>query len=242
MLKRTRQGVQGAGAPVIPVGRRPASSDTAPAAVALALFAVAWGLHRGLDALRDLTNPTALQFKLWAVGTLLVSVLVPLVLALSRLGLDPKRALLFAEPSWKRTAVAIPVGMVAAFAFNNLWPSLIAPSSQYLEKTRNFISRETAVEYVLVFLLTVVAAPVCDELLLRGFMLGSLADRLGPATAALATAAATAVFHDWDPFKLGHAFAMGLIFAAVVLWTRNVFASVILHALLNAPVLLPGSK
>jgi hypothetical protein len=116
----------------------------------LVVFAPAWGLHRGLDGLRDLTHPTALQFKLWAIVTLLISVALPLVLALRRLGLDPRRALLFAEPGWKRTAVAVPLGVAVAFAFNHAWPAWVSPSARYLEEMRKFIGRETAVEYLLV--------------------------------------------------------------------------------------------
>ncbi|MFQ6114783.1 MAG: lysostaphin resistance A-like protein, partial [bacterium] len=79
-----------------------------------------------------------------------------------------------------------------------------------------------------------------DELLFQGFMLRAFSVRYGEVVAMLVTALATALFHTWEPFKFGHAFVMGIIFATAVLWSRSVVASILLHALLNSLALLPG--
>ena len=78
-----------------------------------------------------------------------------------------------------------------------------------------------------------VAAPLADELYLRGLLLQALKSRWGAAAAILVTAALTALSHSLEPFKITHAFVMGCLFAGTVVWTRSVITSLILHALHN---------
>jgi membrane protease YdiL (CAAX protease family) len=186
-------------------------------------------------------GPTGIEFKLWAIAAIVIAILLPLWAAVRLLGLEAKQALNLVRPSWWRTTLAVVLGFALALAFNMLWPRIIAPTPQYLESTRAFIVYDGIVEFVLVFLLVVVAAPLADELLFRGFLLRAWSARYGGVAAVLLTALATALFHTWEPFKLGHAFVMGIIFATAVLWTRSVATSFVLHALLNAMALLPAA-
>ena len=85
-------------------------------------------------------------------------------------------------------------------------------------------------------------APLADELLFRGFLLRAWSVRYGAVARILLTAVAIALFHTWQPFKLGYAFVMGIIFATAVLWSRSVVTGILLHASLNAMALLAGPQ
>ena len=216
-----------------------ANSTAASITSALVLFLISFGLHRGLDWLRDLIGITDIGFKLWGIGTLIVAILLPLWAAVHLIGLEPRKALNLMRPNWIRTAFVVPIGFGLAVAFNIAWPTIITPSPEYIEKMQMFIRYKDTTEFVLVFLLVVLTTPIADELLFRGFLLRACLVRYGGTAAVLLTALATALFHTWEPFKLGHAFVMGVIFATAVLWSRSIIASILLHALLNSLSLMP---
>jgi membrane protease YdiL (CAAX protease family) len=183
--------------------RRAENSTTSTGAAAsptaaVILFLVSLALHRGLDLLRDTVAPGGVGFKLWAIGTLVVAILLPLYLALRFLRLDARQALCFAQPMWRRTIVVVPVGFAIALGFNMVWPRLIVPSPEFLVEMRKFITYDGAAEFFLVVLGAVVVPSVADELLFRGVMLRAFSVRYGGVAAVLVTAAATAVFHTWE--------------------------------------------
>lgn len=215
-------------------------STAASSPAALVLFIACLGLHRGLDWLRGLIGPTDVEFKLWGIGALIVAILLPLWAAVHLLRLEARQALIIVRPGWSRTALALVIGFGVALAFNIVWPQLVAPTPQYIEATRKFVGYQGTGEFVAMFLLVVLGAPVADELLFRGFLLRAWSVRYGAVVAILLTALATALFHTWEPFKLGHAFVMGIIFATAVLWSRSVVTGILLHASLNAMALLPS--
>ena len=90
--------------------------------------------------------------------------------------------------------------------------------------------------FVRIFLLTAVLVPLMEELVFRRFLY-DLMLRLGSTAAFLGTAFIFSVAHG---FLLGvpGLFFMGIVFQTVCNMTRNLWCSIITHAMLNASVLL----
>jgi HAD superfamily hydrolase (TIGR01509 family) len=87
----------------------------------------------------------------------------------------------------------------------------------------------------LLWLALVVAAPVFEETLFRGFLFeGILHSRLGAAGALLITSAAWAAIHfQYDAYGKGTIFVIGLVLGYARLTTRSLYTSLYLHGLLN---------
>jgi membrane protease YdiL (CAAX protease family) len=82
--------------------------------------------------------------------------------------------------------------------------------------------------------LTVIApSPRCEELVMRGVLLPSLAVRLGDAPAVLLTSAIFALIH-FDPIRLLFTFVLGVLLGLLRLRTRSLWPSVVVHSTLNA--------
>ncbi len=79
----------------------------------------------------------------------------------------------------------------------------------------------------------VAAAPVLEELLCRGVVLGALRDRYGAIAAWLVSALFFGVLH-LQPVLVVNAFVIGLILGYVYIVTDSLWATMILHALNNA--------
>ncbi len=85
------------------------------------------------------------------------------------------------------------------------------------------------------WLAAVAAAPLFEETLFRGLLLGGLRrSRLGAAGAALLTAAAFALPHlQYDLYDVAAVFVLGLLLAAVRLATGSTLLTIALHAASN---------
>ena len=81
-------------------------------------------------------------------------------------------------------------------------------------------------------LAVVVAAPVLEELLCRGIVLGSLRSRYGVAPAWFFSSLFFGVLHG-EPLLVANAFVIGLILGYVYVATGSLWASMILHAMNN---------
>lgn len=79
--------------------------------VALILFLVSFGLHRGLDWIGEQLTITDVEFKLWAIGTIFAAILLPLWACVRILRLEAKDALNALTPKWKRVGFAVPVDL-----------------------------------------------------------------------------------------------------------------------------------
>jgi hypothetical protein len=88
---------------------------------------------------------------------------------------------------------------------------------------------------ILLWLTLVVAAPVGEELLFRGFLFDGLArSRVGPVAAAIITALAWASIHiQYDLSVIGRIFLSGLLLAAARQLTRSVMPCIAIHAVQN---------
>lgn len=74
---------------------------------------------------------------------------------------------------------------------------------------------------------------VCEELVMRGVVLPSLAARLGALPAVLLTAAAFALIH-FDPVRTLFTFVLGLLLGLLRLRTLSLWPPVVVHSTINA--------
>jgi hypothetical protein len=85
------------------------------------------------------------------------------------------------------------------------------------------------------FLLAVVAAPLCEEFIFRGLIFGGLRRSMGLLPSMLMSAALFAIMHP--PVSMLPVFVLGLCTAYVYDKTRSLLAPVLVHALYNGAVL-----
>lgn len=83
----------------------------------------------------------------------------------------------------------------------------------------------------LLFLFSVVIAPVCEELIFRKLLLNPLRV-LGDGWAVVLSALAFSLFH-MNLFQTFYAFAIGLVFACIVLITGSIRDTILLHMFIN---------
>ena len=79
----------------------------------------------------------------------------------------------------------------------------------------------------------VVIAPLFEEFLCRGYLLGSLRERYGELRAVLFSALFFGILHV-QPVAVVNAFLMGVVLGVVYLATRTLWAPILLHAANNA--------
>ena len=86
--------------------------------------------------------------------------------------------------------------------------------------------------WLVIFLLVVVLAPVIEETVFRGWIQRPLERLWGPAPAVIVTAALFALVHAIPEYMPVY-FAMGVLFGGIVLVTRSLWGSILLHATYN---------
>jgi uncharacterized protein len=103
-------------------------------------------------------------------------------------------------------------------------------------------SRESGV-LVLLAIALVVAAPVVEETMFRGFLLPSLAQsRLGPLGAILFTSAAWALLHaQYQPFYLLQIVVLGALFGWLRLQSGSLLLTILLHGIVNSVALVQAA-
>jgi membrane protease YdiL (CAAX protease family) len=98
---------------------------------------------------------------------------------------------------------------------------------------RDLLQIDGKADLVLTVAVAVVMAPVLEEALFRGLILHGLARRRGPRSATLWTAAFFAFFHFYNPWQIIPTFFLGLLLGWVVLVTRSLWSSIVLHSAFN---------
>jgi membrane protease YdiL (CAAX protease family) len=171
-----------------------------------------------------------------AVGTLLLAA--------------PALVALLARPAWLRAAIGAPraggrlLGLSAALGVG-LWVASIGlmevqslffpPTPEYLELFRRLhhALAPTGPLDALVSLAVIAALPgLCEELLVRGALLPSLARPLGPGGALAASSILFAAMH-LDAFRFLFTLTVGLVLGWARLRTGTLWASVTAHVTLN---------
>jgi membrane protease YdiL (CAAX protease family) len=177
--------------------------------------------------------------KLLVIAKQLVCIFIPVVLTLVILRLPIRDTLGLYKPLWGRTAIAIILGFILIYTINLLLPMIFRPTQQLTQSTASIVAYSNIFEFLLTLVTISVVAPVVDETFFRGILLQGLRLKYSAIVAILVTALLTALFHKPEPFKLTHAFLMGVIFASSVVWTKSVYTSIMLHALHNSLSLIP---
>lgn len=129
----------------------------------------------------------------------------------------------------------IPAGAVLAVFVTILSQFLPASPNAELEKLLS-----TTTSYVLFVILGIAFAPVCEEIIFRGFLFTALADLCGTKIAVLLTATVFAALHI--PLRADNLPAVPVIFGAGLIFTMvrhrsgSVIPSVVMHTVYNATI------
>jgi membrane protease YdiL (CAAX protease family) len=124
-------------------------------------------------------------------------------------------------------AVLLPLGDLSSWLTGrDIVPAFV------VEAYRTSRASNTVVVFILAL---VVAAPLMEELLFRGFLLrGYSASRLGPVGAVLLTSAAWALMHiQYEVFYIVQIFILGCVFGWLRLRSGSTILTLILHGLVN---------
>ncbi len=213
-------------------------ASISPLIVAL-LVVIVWLLQFLMNEGMELLSPEQNLLKIAVILRLSITFLLPVIVFLKYYQLRPSESLGLNRPPWVKTTLAVVLGIVLIMAVSIMLPQIIPPSQELMQTSGSITAYTNLPEFLLAFLTAVVFASVADELFFRGIVLQYLLKRYGKILAIVLTALLTALFHTLEPFKLVHAFLMGVIFAASVIWTRSVYTSIILHGLHNALALIP---
>lgn len=144
------------------------------------------------------------------------------------LGLRPLRASALAP------LVLVLVGSLTVFSEMYFIIQQIVPVPPELEALLRELLRITdTADLVFTVVVVVVLAPLLEEGLFRGVILHGLARRRGPRSAVLWTAAFFAFFHFYNPWQIVPTFFLGLLLGWVVLTTRSLWSSIVLHSAFN---------
>jgi uncharacterized protein len=143
--------------------------------------------------------------------------------------------------SWINT-IAISVALVGAgLLFNYLYGTYVFPDVEMQDQVRKLFAAipKTPVNWVILNATVAVVAPLLEELLFRGLLQNSLANRMPIWTAILLSAAIFAAVH----MQL-HAFpalmALGAVFGYIYHITGSLRVTILLHMLNNAAALAFG--
>lgn len=205
------------------------------------LGSTAWLLAGTLLVALVLAVATIVLFNGWPQ---IVQMAVPTELALAgaiawgvhRTGLPWSRALGLGalRMSTLGPLVLLLVGSVTVFSEMYVIVQRIVPVPPEIEALlRDLLKISDGTDLVLTVAVAVVLAPLLEEALFRGVILHGLARRRGPRSATLWTAAFFAFFHFYNPWQIVPTFFLGLLLAWVVLTTRSLWASILLHSAFN---------
>lgn len=171
---------------------------------------------------------------LFALGTLLgapLGIAMVYLLARTRRGLPARRYLALRRPGVRDTLLALALLALFNFAYSAVSERLGRPEVPdfMIEAFR------TAVFLPALWLAVVVAAPVFEELLFRGFLIEGLRrSRAGAVGAALVSSVLFAFIHlQYDLFDMAAIFGLGLLFAVMRLKSGSTWLVIGLHALSN---------
>ena len=175
------------------------------------------------------------QMALMAVPTEL-AMLAAVGWGVKRTGLPWRRALglrpLPRVALWPLTLVL--VGSVTVFSEIYVIVQHVVPVPPEFEALlRGLLQIDGTADLVFTVAVAVVLAPVLEEALFRGVILHGLARRRGARSATLWTAAFFAFFHFYNPWQIVPTFFLGLLLGWVVLVTRSLWSSILLHSAFN---------
>lgn len=138
-------------------------------------------------------------------------------------------------PNWKDLASS-PVTFIIYILSSGLFVALIASlvPSLDLEQAQDvgFESLGLPIEYILAFITLVVIAPVAEELLFRGYLLGKLGTFLPSWAAILVSSALFGLLHgQWNVIL--DTFILGIFLGMLRKFTGSIWAPILLHMIKN---------
>ncbi len=135
--------------------------------------------------------------------------------------------------AWRSVSVLRTIGwmmlcMLAVYAAGVLHQVMGWPESGFMDNAG------LASSPLILVLAVVVAAPICEELVFRGFMYSGFERSLGAWPALLLTSALFAVVHvQYNAYELVHIVILGLILGLARMRTRSIWVPMAMHALNN---------
>ncbi len=135
-------------------------------------------------------------------------------------------------------AVVVPLALISVGAAYIVFTPLSYVNPELVErilKGSEIYEPKTLSEFAATFAVLVIAAPVTEELFVRGFLLHRWARRWGTSTAVVATSMFFAIGHsEW----VGH-FLTGAVLSLLYLRSRSLWLPIIAHSLNNMLAALP---
>jgi uncharacterized protein len=185
-------------------------------------------------------RPGGLQSLELAVLGVWQGAVVLLTLVLATLSGGTRDALALGQP---RGAPGVYLAAVVLLFLLNAAVSVVQyftfPQHMYTD-LRPFVGFTTGPDWLLALLVIGVGAPLSEELLFRGFLLGALAQsRIGFVGAALiSTAAWSALHYGYSLMGLADVFANGLLFCWLLWRTGSLRVPLFCHAAYNGAIVL----
>jgi len=149
------------------------------------------------------------------------------------------RAVLLTTPTWDgRTAVTMAIGLavaqiplgILALQGATVWQS---GAGSNLEVGRALVASLSGPAGLALLIATVIVAPMVEELLYRGYLLGTLIDRGWRITAVLVSAFLFVTLH-FEPANMVASLCLGLGTSICALRTRSIVPGLIVHVASNA--------
>jgi membrane protease YdiL (CAAX protease family) len=185
-------------------------------------------------------SPEITAAGLWAVATFQVVAVALTLLACIALGgrLRDALALRAAPRGWRSYAGAILAMAVLQLVLGAIQNLIL--QHDMLTDLRPFVGLVTGPDWALAAAVLGLGAPLSEELLFRGFLLGALArSHLGFWGAALvSTMAWTALHAGYSAVGLAEVFAIGLLLSWVLWRTGSLRVTIFCHALYNSLIVL----
>lgn len=207
----------------------PARVSTADGLIAALLFFVLQAGLLFLLAKIGKVGPAEAIVLAFSVAGLLVFGLMRLVLWLTKAQGVPA---MLAGRLWHTVAWGLGAGLLAA-AVGALYLSAIGKLGLLPDALAAGQGSHFAPHWL--FLLAVVAAPLCEEFIFRGLIFGGLRRSMGLAPAMVMSAALFAIVHA--PVSMAPVFVLGLVTAYAYERNRSLLAPVLVHAVYNGALL-----
>jgi sodium transport system permease protein len=208
-----------------------------PVPLAVAVTALGVTAMLGGPALAQRLGPGLGIRAIVAVGTLLLA--MP---ALAALVVHPAagRAALGSGRFPPRTAVlslllgaALWVGSIGLMEMQSLFFPPSAETLDFFRRLHAALAPSGVLDGLVSLVVIALLPALCEELVMRGVLLPSLAARIAPSAAITLTAAAFALIH-FDPIRLVFTFVLGWVLGALRLRTESLWPPVMVHLTLNA--------
>jgi membrane protease YdiL (CAAX protease family) len=149
---------------------------------------------------------------------------------------NPEQFGLHAPRSWWRALGVLVLAAVAFIVISDVYFSLLHQSGQEKEFVKEIGGNAGTISVLAVCLLVTVIAPVCEEILFRGFIFRSLANWRGPWPATIATGILFGIVHglsapaiDLLPLAL-----LGFLLCVVYWRTGSIYLTILMHSVNNS--------